>query len=122
MKKHYTALLAAFIITLFIGGGMLLESVSALVNPNGLPVASSPAEVTATAQYQSAEQAQIDQLQKLVADYQAREAQYQAELASAGQQLQQANSQVQQYQMILMALQSRGLITVTSDGRIFVNE
>ena len=120
MKKHYTALLAAFLITVCIGAGMLLVSGSALLNKNGLPVANSPAEATATAEYKSAEQAQIDQLQSLVTQYQDRETKYQAELEKAGQQLDQANNQLRQYQMLLLALQSRGLITIDSSGRVIV--
>ncbi len=120
MKKQYTALLAAFLITICVGAGMLLVSGSALLNKNGLPVANSPAQATATAEYKSAEQAQIDQLQQLVAEYQTREEKYQNELANAGQQFDQANNQIRQYQMILLALQSRGLISIDQDGRVIV--
>src|SRR5215208_5267697 len=77
MKKHYTALLAAFAITMCIGAGMLLVSANAFLNKNGSPVADSPAAATATAEVKSAEQAQIQQLQSLVTEYQAREAKYQ---------------------------------------------
>ena len=118
MKKQYTALLAAFAITICIGAGMLLISVSALMNKNGVPVADSPAAATATAQVKSAEQAQIQQLQSLVTEYQTREVKYQSELQIAGQNLQQVNNQIRQYQMLLMALQSRGYITIDSNGQI----
>ena len=118
MKKHYTALLAAFLITLCIGAGMALVSGSAMLNQKGLPIADTPAEATATAEYISAEQAQIAQLQKLVAEYQTRELTYQNELADAGQQLEQAKVQIQQYEMILLALQSRGIISIDPNGRV----
>jgi septal ring factor EnvC (AmiA/AmiB activator) len=118
MKKQYSALLAAFLITMCVGAGMLLVSGSALMNPNGLPVADSPAAATATAQVHSAEQAQIQQLQSLVNEYQAREAKYQSELNDAGQQLQQATDQLRQYQVLLTALQSRGIINIDANGRV----
>ncbi len=118
MKKQYTALLAALAITVCVAAGMMAVSVSALVNKNGVPVASSAAAATATAQATSAEQAQIQQLQTLVNEYQTREATYQNELSSAGQNLQQANDQVRQYQMVLEALQNRGYISIDSSGQI----
>ncbi|HLO29106.1 MAG TPA: hypothetical protein VK249_08230 [Anaerolineales bacterium] len=120
MKKHYTALLAAFAVTTFAGAGMFLVSANAFLNKNGIPVADSPAAATATAEIKSAEQAQIQQLQSLVTEYQAREVQYQNELKSAGQDLEQANNEIRQYQLILMALQNRGYITVDPDGRITI--
>jgi peptidoglycan hydrolase CwlO-like protein len=120
MKKQYSALLAAFLITMCVGAGMLLVSGSALMNPNGLPVADSPAAATATAQVHSAEQAQIQQLQSLVTDYQNREIKYQAELKSAGQDLQTVNNQIRQYQMLLVALQNRGYITIDANGQVTI--
>ena len=99
---------------------MLAVSANAWLNKNGLQVANSPAEATATAQVKSAEEAQIQQLQDLVAQYQARETQYQNELETAGQNLRQANAQLQQYQMLLMALQNRGVISVGQDGSIVI--
>ncbi len=119
-KTHYTAFLAAILITACLGAGMLIIGGSALLNRNGVPVASSASEATATAQVQSTQDAQIQQLQDLVAQYQSREAQYQKELQTAGQNLQQVNAQLQQYQMILMALQSRGMIAINPDGSISV--
>jgi len=120
MKKQYTALLAAFGITICMGAGMLLVSGSALMNKNGIPVADSPAAATATAEVKTAEQAQIQQLQSMVAEYQTREVKYQSELQNAGQDLQRANDQMQQYQMLLMALQNRGYITIDRNGRISI--
>jgi hypothetical protein len=120
MKKQHTALLVAFAVTICMGAGMLLVSGSALLNKNGLSVANSPAQATATAMVMSAEQAQIQQLQNLVKEYQTREVKFQSELQSAGQGLQQANDQLRQYQMLLAALQNRGYITVNSNGQIIV--
>jgi uncharacterized protein YlxW (UPF0749 family) len=120
MKKQYTALLAAFAITICMAAGMLLISVSAFVNKNGIPVADSPAAATAIAEIKTAEQAQIQQLQTMVTEYQTREVKYQSELSSAGQDLQKANNQLRQYQMLLMALQSRGYITVDANGQVTI--
>ncbi len=120
MKKQFTALFAAFAMTVFIGAGMFLVSANAFLNKNGVPVASSPADATATAQVTSAQEAQIQQLQSQVAEYQSRETQYQNELNNAGQQLQQANDQIRQYQMVLLALQNRGYIRISQDGQIFI--
>jgi hypothetical protein len=120
MKKQYTALLAALLITMCVAATMLLVGGSALLNKHGLPVADSPAQVTATAQAQTAEQAQIQQLQGLVAQYQARETQYQQELDTAGQNLERANAQLQQYQILLMALRNRGLIAINEDGSVSI--
>lgn len=119
MKKHYTALLAALAITICMGAGMFLVSANALMNKNGVPVANSPAQATATAQVQSAEQVQIQQLQDLVAQYQTRETQYQNELQTAGQNIQQSQDQIRQYQLILQALQQRGYIEI-DDGQVFI--
>ena len=120
MKKHYSALLTAFAMTIFIGAGMFLVSVNAFLNKNGVPVANSLADATATAQVTTAQEAQIQQLQNQVAQYQSREAQYQSELNSAGQQLQQANDQLRQYQMLLLALQDRGYIQIEGNGQILI--
>ncbi len=119
MRKHFTALLAALVMTIFIASGMFLVSANALLNKDGVPLAKSPAQATATAQVTSAQEAQIQQLQNLVSQYQARETQYQSELNNAGQQLQQANDQIRQYQMVLLALQNRGYIQI-QDGQIFI--
>jgi hypothetical protein len=120
MKKQYTALLIAFAVTACMGMGMLMVSGSALLNKDGIPVANSPAQATATAEAKTVEQAQIQQLQSLVAEYQTREVQYQDELKSAGHDLQQANDQIRQYQMLLMALQNRGYISIDSNGQVTV--
>jgi len=120
MKKQYTALLAAFAITICMGAGMLLVSGNALINKNGIPVADSPAAATATAEVRTAEQAQIQQLQSLVTEYQAREVKYQNELKSAGQDLENVNNQIRQYQMLLVALQNRGYIMINSNGQIII--
>ena len=120
MKKQYMALSAAFGITLCMAAGMLLVSGSALINKNGIPVADSAAAATATAVVKTAEQAQVQQLQSLVTEYQTREVKYQSELQSAGQDLQRSNDQLRQYQTLLMALQNRGYINIDPSGQVTI--
>lgn len=128
--KRIQAIVAAFVVTAFVGFGMLAIGVSAAFNPNSVPVSDSPADPSAVsaaeanpqssqssdlvAQYQSREkqyQAQINQLNNLIAQYQSREKQYQT-------QLDQATGQVQQLQQVLNELQKRGIIRILSDGTI----
>jgi hypothetical protein len=121
MKKTLPALVAAFVITFIIGVWMLFVGGNALFNSDGITVSNSP--IVANAQSASGDQAaQIAQLQSQIAQYQTREAQYQQELAQAATQIQTANQKMQQVQMLLSALQSRGIITIGSDGRIFLNQ
>ena len=65
-------------------------------------------------------QAQIKQLQNLIAQYQDREKQYQTELARVTQQMNDATAQADQLQQILVALQQRGVIQISADGRISI--
>jgi hypothetical protein len=65
------------------------------------------------------DQASIDQLQNLVEQYQARELQYQTELQQAADQLNQTNAELQQ---VVNTLQESGVIQITQDGRIFLNQ
>jgi len=121
MKKTLPALLAALAITVGIGVGMLFVGGNALFNSDGITVSNSP--IVANAQSASGDQAaQIAQLQSQVAQYQSRETQYQQELSQAADQIRAANDKLQQVQMLLSALQSRGIITIGQDGRIFLNQ
>lgn len=121
MKKTLPALLAAFVITFCLGAGILLIGGNALFNGNGISISNSKDAVAAQAG--SADQtAQIKALQAQVAEYQSREQQYQTQLNDAAQQLQDAKANIQQFQALLTALQRRGIITVSSDGRIFLNQ
>ena len=115
-NTHYTAFLAAFLITACMGVGMLLIGGGAFLNRHGVPVNSSAG--AAVAPGQDGTQAQIRQLQDLVQQYQGRETQYQQELQAAGKSLQEANSQLQQYQLLFMELQNRGMIAINPDGSI----
>jgi uncharacterized protein YlxW (UPF0749 family) len=127
MNKRLTAFLAAAISTACIGVAILAVGGAALFNPNGTAVAQSPAQAAALSSGSSS-QAQVQQLQSLVAQYQQREQQYQQreqqlekQIADQNSQVQQAQQQMQEVRSLLMALQQRGLITVTDEGRIFIN-
>jgi peptidoglycan hydrolase CwlO-like protein len=116
------ALIAAAVTTALIGLGVLTIGVNAASNPDSVPVSDSPvAAATVSTSAPSAQlQTQIDQMQNLINQYQDREKQYQAEISSMSQKLSDANVQVQQLQQVLVALQQRGVIQITRDGRIFV--
>jgi uncharacterized protein YlxW (UPF0749 family) len=119
MKKHVTALFAAFLITTIVGLGMFVIGGNAAMNKDSVPVLNSPADKANTG-LASANQAQLEQYQNLVAQYQQREQQYQSELSDAQNQLDQAAATIQQYQRLLEFLAQRGLIQISRDGRIFV--
>jgi len=119
MKKHLTALLAAFLITTIVGLGMFVIGGNAAINKDGAPVLNSPGE-KANTDPNTTIQAQLEQYQNLVAQYQQREQQYQSELSDAQNQLDQAATTIQQYQRLLELLAERGLIQINRDGRIFV--
>ncbi len=135
MNKHAVALAAAILMTACVGVSILAIGGFAFFNPNGVQAANSPSQIASdplssnvSAAQQSQDQAQIQQLQNLIAQYQQREQQYQQreqqyqqQLQQANQQVQQAQTQMQQVQMLLAALQQRGIITITTDGRIFIN-
>ena len=140
--KQVSAIIAALVITAFTGLGIFAIGSNAFLNTNTVPIQNSPTDATTSASTTTgssavadpATQAQLKQMQDLVAQYQAREKQYQSELADAAQKLkdatsqaqqaqaeaQQAAQQVQQYQDILMQLQQRGVIRVTADGQIMI--
>jgi len=102
--KRIQALIAAVIITSLIGLGMLAVGVNAALNPNTVPISDAPGFSPTTTATSSQDQAQINRLQNLVAQYQA--------------QLNQANAQIQDYQGLLEQLQQRGIIRINSDGTI----
>ena len=136
MKKQLTAFIAAIFITLCIALGIFAISGVAFANSNGVQASNNPAPGAATyanassvaSQVQVLQQQQIQQLQSLVSQYQQRdqqyqqrEQQYQSQLSQANAQLSQVQQQMQQYQLLVNALQRRGIITVTSDGQVFIN-
>ena len=130
MKKSMIAILVALLITACVGGSILAVGGAAFFNPNGKPASNSPVQaIDASSSSSSQTTDQVAQLQSLVAQYQAREQQYQQREKQLQDQLTQVNAQlqsdeqtVQQAQMILSALQQRGLIRITNDGRIFLTQ
>ena len=129
MKKSLVAMLIALLMTAMIAVSVFAIGGAALINKNSVAVLNSPAQGSTAAGVDSPQQAdQINQLQDLVSQYKDREQQYQQREQQLQQQLVQANAQLQQNQeliqqvrQLLSALQQRGLITVTDDGRIFIN-
>jgi septal ring factor EnvC (AmiA/AmiB activator) len=126
MRKQIHAILASLLITSIIALGMFLIGVDAVANPNGTPVLNSPTSGSTSSAAGSSDpssastQSQIQQLQSLVAQYQQREQQYQSELTSAQDQLNQAATTISQYKRLLEALQSRGIIAIDQNGRVFL--
>ena len=137
--KQVPAIIAALVITAFTGLGIFAIGSNAFLYTNTVPIQNSQNDMSASTAtttgssaatqtaVDAATQAQLKQMQDLVAQYQAREKQYQSELADAAQKLKDATSQaqqdaqqVQQYQDILMQLQQRGVIRVTDDGQILI--
>jgi hypothetical protein len=126
MSKQFGALLAAVLITGAIVLSMFVVGANAMTNQNGVAVSNSPAAASAAASKtasssSTSDQALIAQLQAQVAQYQSREQQYQAALNSDNQQLSQAASQQQMIQQLLTYLQQRGVISIDSQGNIYVN-
>ena len=136
MKKQLTAFVAAILITLCIGLGIFAISGVAFANSNGVQASIVPGQGASTTvnasnvvnQVQIQQQQQIQRLQSLVAQYQQRdqqyqqrEQQYQTQLNQVNMQVTQAQQQLQQYQQLVNFLQQRGIITVTSDGQVYVN-
>ena len=128
MKKQFMAILAAFLITTCIGAGIFAVGGAALLNKNTVTTLDSTTQVTTISDSNLSQQDQVAQLNDLVSQYQDREQQYQQREQQLQQQLSQANQQVQQdqqllqqVQVLLSTLQQRGIISISSDGRIFIN-
>jgi TolA-binding protein len=121
MHKKLLALLAAILITASIAIAMLVVGMNAMTNQNGTAVSGSTSVLPSDGSMAlSSEQAQIAQLQDLVAQYQVREQQYQAALENDNQQLSQAAQEMQTVQQLLVYLQNQGLIQIDNQGGIHV--
>jgi hypothetical protein len=122
LMKKTPALIAAFVMTALVAAGMLLMGTNALFNPSSVALADSPAAGEAAVAPASAEplvqEQQLQQLQALVAQYQAREQQYQQELNQLQQQASQTNDTLQQYQLLLQEMQRRGLVQIGQNGQV----
>jgi predicted PurR-regulated permease PerM len=119
MKKKLIAFSAAVLITACVGLAMLVIGGAALLNKNGTVAANTNNQVK-TADITAQQDAQIQQMQALIDQYQQREKEYQQREQQYQEQLSQLNTQIQQFQQLLMALQQRGLIMITGDGRILI--
>ena len=130
MKKSIVALLVALMITACVGVSMFAIGGAALLNKNVSPMSNSPVDTPDAVSLNTTQSAdQTSKLQNLVSQYQAREKEFQQreqqlqnELDQANAQLQSDQETLQQAQMLLSALQQRGLIRITNDGRIFINQ
>jgi peptidoglycan hydrolase CwlO-like protein len=125
--KRLQGLIAASFITTIVAMGTVGIGVNALSNPNTVavsnsPASNSPAQSTQVSSKAATDQtsAEIDQMQNLIKQYQSREQQYQTEIKSLSQKLSDANATADQARQVLDALQQRGLIQITQDGRIFL--
>jgi uncharacterized protein YlxW (UPF0749 family) len=123
MKKQGPAILAALVITVLVGVGMLAIGGNALLNTASVPVQNLPdtgSQKIANSVAPAADAAQVEQLKSLVSQYQQREQQYQNQLKEAQQQIDQASSEINQYQQLVQFLVNRGIIQVNSNGQILV--
>jgi len=108
--KHFSAIIAALIITGFIGFGMFSVGANAMTNKNTAPLLNSPAQAASSSQsststsQSSPTATQIQQMQDLINQ----------------QQIQQYQQQIQQFQQLLAALQERGVIIIRQDGTILI--
>lgn len=120
--KRLPALIAAFIITGILGFAMFTIGANAMSNKNTVPTLNQPggSSTATTSSAQNTSQAQLQQYQNLISQYQARDKQYQDQINTLVQQVNQANTSVQQYQQLLMELQRRGVIFITRDGQILI--
>jgi uncharacterized membrane-anchored protein len=123
MRKQIIALLAAILITGTIAMSMVVVGANAMTNQKGTAVSNPPSAIAVSGPTAaSLDQAQIAQLESLVAEYQAREQQYQAALKSDNDQLTQAASEMQMIQQLLTYLQSHGLIQIDNQGQILITD
>jgi TolA-binding protein len=105
--KKISPIISALLITAVIGVVILVIGVSALTNPNSTALQDSPSiNSVAGNSNPLSTSSDIQQLTLEVNDLQS--------------QLDQANLAIQQYQSLLLALQQRGVIQISRDGRIFL--
>jgi len=144
MKKQMTAFIAAIFITLCIALGIFAVSGVAFANSNGVQASNAPSQSASTtasqgastdvnasnvvSQVQVQQQQQIQQLQSLVAQYQQRDQQYQqreqqfSNSAQPGQYAGRTGSTtIAAVSSAGGALQQRGIITISSDGQVYIN-
>jgi septal ring factor EnvC (AmiA/AmiB activator) len=139
--KQFTAIIAALLITGVIGSAMFIVGGSALANKNTAPMLNSLSQANTTnvstsssdptqAQVQSQSQAdaqnlanaqnEINQLQTSLTQYQDRLNQAIQQINTDNTQLAQYQAEFQQVQNLLTQMQQMGLITIDSNGQIFI--
>lgn len=111
MKKHFSAVLAALVITGIIGFGIFTIGVSALTNKNTVPLQNTPGQAASTtgstaSADPSTANTSVQQLQQ--------------EVTSLQSQLNQENQVISQYQSLLQVLQQRGVIVIDRNGNIYI--
>jgi peptidoglycan hydrolase CwlO-like protein len=126
------ALFASLLVTGLVAAVMFVIGASAVLSRPVATVNAASNVSAVTNNTAAASSAETQQLRDLVNQYQAREKQLRAQLddmnqqlnekdqqlAQANTQLEQANQQIGQFQNLLEALQERGVIQITADGRI----
>ncbi len=137
--KQFTAILAAFLITGVIGSAMFIVGGSALANKNTAPMLNSPSQASITtistsapdpaqaqaqadAQTLANAQTEINQLQTSLNQYQDRLNQAIQQINTDNTQMTQYQAEIQQVQTLLNQMQSLGLITINSNGQIFIGK
>jgi len=120
--KNFNAIITAFFMTGLIGIVLFGFGFNALINKNTVPTLNSPAANTLTnttsksgntSASQTSNQAQIQQLQNTVT-------QYQDQLNQAVQEINAQNAQLAQYQKLIQALANSGVIVIRQDGTILI--
>ncbi len=109
--KHFSAIVAAVLITTVVGLGIFVIGANALTNKNIVPLQNTPTSSTgnnSNAVPISTTTTNVQQLQQEVTQLQS--------------QLNQDNQALQQYQSLLVVLQQRGLISVDSNGNITIRQ
>ena len=114
--RQVAAIIAAFMMSALVGLAMLGVGVNARLNRNVVQTVDAPASSNVSL----APQGQLEQMQNLISQYQARDQEYQSQLNTVMQQLNQRNSQVQQFTRLLLELQNHGLIFIQPDGTILL--
>ncbi len=117
--KRLEAIIAATLVTGAVALCMLLIGLNALLNPSAVRASNAPGSAVSVPNSagsnsvapnsglnNSADQAQITELQNQISQYQ--------------QQLDQANTQLQQYQQVMIQLQQSGVIRIGRDGTILL--
>lgn len=133
--KQLQAIVASIVVTGLIACVTVVIGGSALFSRPAVSVSAATNAETVSSNAAPDASADTAQLRDLVNQYQGREQQLRAQLADVNKQLDEkdaqlsqanaqldgANQQIQQFQNLLEALQERGIIQITGDGRIRIS-